>query len=239
MAHQQNLTQDEAERRLGTTKSMSKSLLLPSLIIILLHKNFVESGSSKLKYYIETPKSLYPQSKSVPVPTLDPDNPPKWFDTMETKEIGKMTARELQHAFETIQGKYFSENCCKFVVRLFDLDKKGGLDVKEFEELYTYVKRWVEAFNMYDADRSGYLNENELDCALKHMDIYFSSDFIKFLIKKANADSTMKKMSLDQFIVTCIQIQRYTEEFRVRDENYRGEINMKYEDFLEMVLRCL
>lgn len=150
-----------------------------------------------------------------------------------------MTARELQHAFQAIQGKYFSENCCKFVVRLFDLDKKGGLDVKEFEELYTYVKRWVEAFNMYDADRSGFLNENELDCALKHMDIYFTPDFIKFLIRKNNAENATKKLSLDQFIVTCIQIQRYTEEFRVRDENYRGEISMKYEDFLEMVLRCL
>lgn len=153
-----------------------------------------------------------------------------------------MSARELQHAFETIQGKYFSENSCKFIVRLFDLDKKGGLDIKEFEELYTYVKRWVEAFNMYDADRSGFLNENELDCALKHMDISFSPDFIKFLIRKNNFDSstsTLKRLSLDQFIVTCIQIQRYTEEFRVRDENYKGEISMKYEDFLEMVLRCI
>lgn len=193
-----------------------------------------------MKYYIDTPKSIQsPAKPGLPSVSADPENPARWFDTMETKEMGKMTARELQHAFETIQGKYFSENSCKFVVRLFDLDKKGGLDVKEFEELYTYVKRWVEAFNMYDADRSGFLNENELDCALKHMDIYFSPDFIKFLIKKSNIDINPKKMSLDQFIVTCIQIQRYTEEFRVRDENYRGEINMKYEDFLEMVLRCL
>lgn len=182
---------------------------------------------------------MYQQGKPGLLPIIDPENPRQWFETVETKELGKMTARELQHAFETIQGKYFSENSCKFVVRLFDLDKKGGLDVKEFEELYTYVKRWVEAFNMYDADRSGYLNENELDSALKHMDIYFSSDFIKFLIRKNNADSSIKKLSLDQFIVTCIQIQRYTEEFRVRDEHYRGEISMKYEDFLEMVLRCL
>lgn len=189
------------------------------------------SDPSKMKHYIEAARSLRAQKAALETEA------PKWFDTIETKEKGKMTAKELQQAFETVQGKYFSENACKFVVRLFDLDKRGGLDVKEFEELYFYVRRWVEAFNAYDADRSGFLNENELDCALKRMDIYFAPEFIRFLIKKS--DPNGKKMSLDQFVVTCIQIQRYTEEFRARDESYKGEISMKYEDFLEMVLRCL
>lgn len=230
---QQNNFYDEV-----STKTPSKLLFYPHQRRITFY--FTGSGSSKIKYYIDTSKILpsAPQKPMASVSTTPAAVPQKWFETaVETKEFGKMTAKDLQHAFEVIQGKYFSENCCKFVVRLFDLDKKGGLDVKEFEELYTYVKKWVEAFNMYDADRSGFLNENELDSALKHMDIYFTPDFIRFLIKKT--DSTAKRMSLDQFIVTCIQIQRYTEEFRSRDENYRGEISMKYEDFLEMILRCL
>lgn len=95
----------------------------------------------------------------------------------------------------------------------------------------------VNAFNAYDRDRAGFLDETELDYALKMMDINFSPDFIKFLITRS--DPNAKKMSLDQFIVTCIQIQRYTDEFKSRDEQYSGVISIKYEDFLELVMRCL
>lgn len=174
-----------------------------------------------------------------PVMKLPPVHPEvhKWFDTVDSKLQGRITAKELQQAFETFQGKRFSDNSCKFVVRLFDLDKNGGLDVKEFEQLYYYVKQWVNAFNTYDRDRSGFLTEHELQCALIHMDINFSPEFIKFLIQRYDTNS--KKISLDQFIMTCIQIQKYTDEFKARDDKYLGEIKIKYEDFLEMIMRCL
>ncbi|KAJ8974627.1 hypothetical protein NQ317_011948 [Molorchus minor] len=161
----------------------------------------------------------------------------KWFRTMDTKNEGKISSKELQQAFETFQGKHFSDAACKFVVRLFDLDKNGGLDVNEFETLYHYIKQWLIAFNTYDRDESGFLDESELDCALKHMNISFSPDFIRFLITKNNPKA--KKLSLDQYIITCIQIQRFSDEFKMRDKNFTGNITIKYEDFLEMIMRCL
>ncbi|KAJ8936051.1 hypothetical protein NQ314_012516 [Rhamnusium bicolor] len=80
----------------------------------------------------------------------------KWFRAMDTKDEGKISSKELQQAFEIFQGKHFSDAACKFVVRLFDLDKNGGLDIKEFETLYFYVKQWLVAFNTYDRDDSGF-----------------------------------------------------------------------------------
>lgn len=120
---------------------------------------------------------------------------------------------------------------------MFDLDRNGGLDIKEFESLYYYIRQWITAFNTYDRDKSGFLDETELDYALKQMDINFTEEFLRFLITKSNPKA--RKMSLDQFIITCIQIQRFTDEFKNRDINYSGSINIKYEDFLEMILRCL
>ncbi|XP_050293615.1 peflin-like isoform X1 [Anthonomus grandis grandis] len=160
----------------------------------------------------------------------------KWFRAMETKHEGQISSKELQQAFEIFQGKHFSDAACKFVVRLFDLDKNGGLDIKEFESLYYYIRQWLTAFNTYDRDQSGFLDETELDYALKQLDINFTQDFIKFLITRNNPKA--KKMSLDQYIITCIQIQRFTDEFKNRDINYSGSINIKYEDFLEMIMRC-
>lgn len=161
----------------------------------------------------------------------------KWFQTMDTRNIGKITAKELQQAFETFQGKHFSDAVCKFVVRLFDLDKNGGLDVREFEQLYFYIKEWVNAFNAYDRGRSGFLNETEFDYALKQMDVNFSPDFVKFLMTKN--DANCKKISMDQFIVTCVQIQKFTDEFKARDEQFSGSVTLKYEDFLEMLMKCV
>lgn len=148
----------------------------------------------------------------------------KWFQSMETKKDGKLSAKELQQAFEIFQGKYFSDSSCKFVVRLFDLDQNGGLDIREFELLYYYVKQWISAFNAYDKDHTGSLDEIQLDFALKHMDIHFSQDFIRYLITRNNANA--KRMPLDQYIITCIQIQRYTDEFKQRDTEYTGHIKI-------------
>ncbi|CAH0559221.1 unnamed protein product [Brassicogethes aeneus] len=186
-----------------------------------------------------TPSSHSNSHQVTPKPVNNnPHGMEKWFNiTMDTKDEGKISPKELQHAFHTIQGKHYSDSVCKFVVRLFDLDKQGGLDIKEFESLYFHIKQWLSSFNSYDRDRSGYLDETELDYALKHMDINFSPEFIRYLITRNNPKA--KKISLDQYIITCIQIQRYTDEFKSRDTNYSGHINMKYEEFLELIMRCL
>lgn len=156
---------------------------------------------------------------------------------MDTRNSGRITARELQLAFETFQGKHFSDSTCKFVVRLFDLDKNGGLDVEEFEQLYYYVKKWVNAFNVYDRQRLGYLDEKTLPYAMDYMDVKFSPEFIKFLISRY--DRNGRKITLDQFIMTCVQIQKYSEEFRKLVDAKTKTITLKEEEFLELILRCL
>lgn len=159
------------------------------------------------------------------------------FRSMDTRNEGKITSKELQKAFETFQGKHFSDATCKFIVRLFDLDKNGGLNVREFETLYYYVKQWVSAFNKYDTDKTGFLDESELNNTLKDLDIQFSPDFLHFLVVRNNINA--KNISLDQYLIICIQIQRFTDEFKKRDITLRGKIEVGYEDFLELIMKCL
>ncbi|XP_018336414.1 peflin-like [Agrilus planipennis] len=197
-----------------------------------------EKGSKASKVYGMSPVEgsvLSPGKLTMISPSLNPSEYHKMYQVGDMMK-GKVNAKELQAAFEVFQGKHFSDASCKFVVRLFDLDKAGGLDTKEFETLYFFVKQWVEAFNAYDTDRTGFLNESEFDYALRKMDINFSKEFIKFLLTKH--DPTNRKISLDQFILFCIQAQRFTEEFKARDQNYSGNINLRYEDFLELIMRC-
>lgn len=161
----------------------------------------------------------------------------KLFKSMEDKNEGRMSSKELQKAFEIFQGRHFSDATCKFIVRLFDLDKNGGLNVKEFETLYYYIKQWSNAFNKYDMDKTGSLDAIELNNAFKDLDIHFTQDFIHFLITRSNPNA--RKISLDQYLVICIQIQKFTDEFKQRDSRFSGKVELGYEDFLEMVMRCL
>lgn len=161
----------------------------------------------------------------------------KLFKSMQHNNEGKMSSKELQKAFEIFQGRHFSDATCKFIVRLFDLDKNGGLNVKEFETLYYYIKQWSNAFNKYDMDKTGFLDAIELNNAFKDLDIHFTQDFVHFLITRNNPNS--RKISLDQYLIICIQIQKFTDEFKQRDLKLSGKVELGYEDFLELVMRCL
>lgn len=69
------------------------------------------------------------------------------------------------------------------------------------------------------------------------MGFRFSPEFIQFLVKK-NDPQNQKEISVDQFIVLCVQIQRFTEAFRQRDTQQNGIITIGFEDFLTVALGC-
>lgn len=65
------------------------------------------------------------------------------------------------------------------------------------------------------------------------MGFNFSANFTKNLTSRSN---DRKEVSVDEFIVLCITIQRLTEAFRVRDTQHNGVITIGFEDFLNIVL---
>jgi hypothetical protein len=46
---------------------------------------------------------------------------------------------------------------------MFDRDRSGTIDINEFQLLYNYVSQWLAAFRTYDRDRSGHIEEPELN----------------------------------------------------------------------------
>lgn len=73
--------------------------------------------------------------------------------------------------------------------------------------------------------------------AFTQMGFRFSPEFIEFLISKSDPKDH-RHMSFDQFIVVCVQIQRFTEAFRQRDTEMKGTISIGFEDFLNVALSC-
>ncbi|XP_067210115.1 peflin isoform X2 [Linepithema humile] len=149
----------------------------------------------------------------------------QWFSTVDRDGSGRITAKELQSALANGQGG------------MFDKEKNGTISVLEFQALYNYINAWLGVFRGFDHDNSGSIQENELNAALTQMGYRLSPEFIQFLIKTSDLRGH-QSITVDQFIVLCVQIQRFTEAFRTRDTDQTGTITIGFEDFLGVALSC-
>jgi len=117
---------------------------------------------------------------------------------------------------------------------MFDREKKGTINIHEFGALFGYINQWKGTFEGYDRDRSGYIEQNELTSAFQQMGYRFSPTFVGNLLAKY--DARTRRLTLDNFIVACVQIQRLTNSFRTRDKEMRGQATLAYEDFIGIAL---
>lgn len=92
---------------------------------------------------------------------------------------------------------------------MFDKEKNGTIDMLEFQALYSYINSWLGVFRGFDHDNSGSIQESELSAALTQMGYRLSTEFTSFLIKKSDPNGH-SSITIDQFIVLCVQIQRFT-----------------------------
>ena len=92
---------------------------------------------------------------------------------------------------------------------MFDKDKKGTINLEEFQALFNYINAWLGVFRGFDQDNSGSIQEHELAAALSQMGYNLSSDFYKSIIQKADCKNR-QSITVDQFIVVCVQIQKCT-----------------------------
>lgn len=160
-----------------------------------------------------------------------------FFNQVDKDHSGKINAQELKTALVTGKGQNFSDQACTLMISMFDLDKSGTIDVGEFDKLFNYVNQWLNCFKAYDRDQSGAIEEAELYQALAQMGFRFSQQFVQFLIS-VNDPVNRKEISVDQFIVLCVKVQRFTDAFRQKDTQQQGVITIGFEEFLGIALNC-
>lgn len=162
----------------------------------------------------------------------------QWFNTVDVDRSGKIDAKKLQAALVTGNGKNFSDTACRLMIKMFDKDNSGNIEVQEFQQLFSYINNWISTFRTYDRDESGSIEETEFNTAMQQMGFRFSDDFVRFILEK-NDPVNKRAINVDQFIVFCVQLQRATEKFRSKDTQQQGSISINYEDCLDAVLSTL
>lgn len=157
----------------------------------------------------------------------------QFFDSVDQDHSGRINGVELQAALINGQGNNFSDSVCSLMVNVFGKEQKGTISPREFQYLYEYINNWINTFQTYDRDNSGFIEESELSSALQQMGYRFGPQFYKSTLFNAPDRS---KITVDQFIEFCMKIQKFTELFRERDVEQKGVITIGYEDFINLCL---
>lgn len=74
--------------------------------------------------------------------------------------------------------------------------------VKGMQKLEEFIKRLVQLFNQYDADKSGYLDKNELRKIMESSGHKFTEQEIQDILRKADKSGD-GKISFDEFFDAC------------------------------------
>ncbi|KAF7380716.1 hypothetical protein HZH66_014092 [Vespula vulgaris] len=130
---------------------------------------------------------------------------------------GRITATELQAALANGKGGTFSESACKLMINMFGHKQNGTIDVVEFQDVFKYINSWIDFLRSIDLDNSGSIQENELNEVLIKMGYKVSPKFVQFLMQKCDPGNC-QSMSVDQFIVFCIQLDKFTDPIKYESD---------------------
>ncbi|KAF7341328.1 WD40 repeat-like protein [Mycena venus] len=160
---------------------------------------------------------------------------------------GEITAVELKCAL--MKGgdwTSFDLDTVKHLMTIFDTDHSGTITFNEFLGLWKYLMDWQDKFNDFDADRSGSIDLEEMDKALKSFGYKLSPHLIMLVQRKydakafaplaSNPQTGVGAISFDRFVRACAVIRQLHESFLRLDTNGDGWIDIGYEVFMEMAL---
>lgn len=92
------------------------------------------------------------------------------------------------------------------MISMFDQDRNGTIDLREFAYLFKYVQDWQRCFRQYDQDRSGLLDAREFQSALSCFGYRLSPCFIKMMIGRFDRNK-QGQIAFDDFIFACVCLQ--------------------------------
>ena len=82
-----------------------------------------------------------------------PQQTVQWFQAVDQDRSGQINALELQRALVNGNMSQFSEEACRMMIDMFDKDRSGTIDVREFSQLFDYIGQWRGVFQGFDRDR--------------------------------------------------------------------------------------
>lgn len=148
---------------------------------------------------------------------------------------GRISVIELQQALTNANWSRFNTETCRLMIGMFDRDRSGQIDLNEFQALWTYIHQWKGIFDQFDRDRSGSIDAIELNNAYTQLGYRMTPQFAQSVVYRYDPVGR-QRLTLDNFIQSCVLLKSVTDAFRLRDTAMRGVIQIGYEDFVSSVM---
>ncbi|PVF97452.1 EF-hand [Serendipita vermifera] len=185
-----------------------------------------------------------------PPPGADPK---AWelFKAVDADGSNAITATELQQALVNGNWTPFDLDTVKLLMGMFDPDRNGTIEFKNFQDLLKYITDWQNVFTHFDKDRSGTIQGHELSTALSQFGYNLSPQLLHLLERKYGIDTAPHPshggygfsappqgggITFDRFIRCCVVVRQLTEAFQKCDPQRTGWIQINYENFMHLVL---
>jgi len=165
----------------------------------------------------------------------------QYFNTVDADRSGSITVAELQQALVNGNWTRFDLDTVKMLMGIFDTDRSGTIDFKEFSGLWKYISDWQNVFRHFDRDGSGSIEGNELSQALQSFGYNLSPNLLTLIERKYASAPTVgfgppPGITFDRFVRACVVVKTLTESFQRSDTDRDGWIQINYEQFMSMVL---
>jgi len=165
----------------------------------------------------------------------------QYFSAVDRDHSGSISLVELQTALVNGNWTTFDLDTVKMLMGIFDTDRSGTIDFKEFAGLWKYISDWQNVFRHFDRDRSGSIEGRELSEALQSFGYNLTPPLLMLIEQKyASAPSTNygppPGITFDRFVRACVVVKTLTEAFQRADTDRDGWVQLNYEQFMRMVL---
>jgi len=172
----------------------------------------------------------------VPPPGADPK---LWsfFLAVDADHSGSISLAELKKALVNGDWTPFDLDTVKLLMNLFDVDRTGDIDFNEFTGLWRYIEDWQNVFRHFDRDRSGTIDDFELQCALNQFGMKLPQHLLSLLVAKfasspSGSEVGKQAITFDRFMRACVFVKQFTEAFANLDTDKDGWVQLTYEQLL-------
>ena len=104
---------------------------------------------------------------------VDP-NVAQWFNAVDQDNNGHIDSEELSQALVNGDMSHFSQEACQMMIKMFDTNHTGVIEIDEFGKLFAYIQQWKTMFEGFDKDKRGLLDPGEFAQALQQMGFRYS-----------------------------------------------------------------
>ncbi|VDO06118.1 unnamed protein product [Rodentolepis nana] len=156
------------------------------------------------------------------------------FHKIDVDRSGSISASELQRALSNGTWEPFNIMTVQAMIDLFSPSYASEINFDGFVRLWKFVENWQNYFHAVDTDKSGCIDQVELQTAIGNAGYRLSPAMYCLMM---NRFDRKKKgvIYFDDFIHMCIVLQKLTDQFRDADQDRDGYIRIGFEEFLVRV----